>query len=71
MEKVTVGYIDHNRAVFDAFLGPSLDELIGDFEVVFTTDKSKPARNYNDILERSKTDIVILTFPANISAILK
>jgi hypothetical protein len=57
----SIGYIDHDADVFDRFLGPSLNKLNGDFEVVCTSDEKRPAENYNKIIDNSESDFIILT----------
>lgn len=57
----SIGYINHDTDVFERFLGPSLNELNGDFEVVFTSDEKLPASNYNEIIDNSAYDFIILT----------
>jgi hypothetical protein len=59
--KFTLGYIDHNKDVFDKYLGKSLFELKGDFEVIKTSDKNKPSFNYNEIIKKSSNRHVILS----------
>ena len=59
--KFTIGYINHNKEVFDRCLGPSLSALRGDFEVISTTDEKFPAENYNHILDESTNEWIILT----------
>jgi hypothetical protein len=60
-KKFTVGYIEHNEDVFARLLGPSLDNLKGDFDVVKKSDRNFPAENYNSIICDSKTPYIILT----------
>ena len=52
--KFTIGYIDHNDDVFNKYLGPSLLNLSGDFDVIKTKSSNSPAINYNEILKKSK-----------------
>lgn len=59
--RFTIGYIDHNQDVFNKYLGLSLSKLKGEFDIIFTSDENKPAKNYNYILENSKNRYVILT----------
>lgn len=61
MAKFTIGYIRHDQEVFDRFLGPSIKNLEGDFDVISTTDENFPASNYNEIIDKSDTDYIILT----------
>jgi hypothetical protein len=60
-KKFTIGYISHNDEVFQKFLGKSISELVGDFDVITTSDEYYPASNYNEILEKAETPYVILT----------
>jgi hypothetical protein len=57
----SIGYISHDADVFERFLGPSIDNLKGEFQVVFTSDKKHPAENYNEIIDRSVFNFIILT----------
>lgn len=59
--KFTIGYIAHNKEVFDKHLGPSIKNLKGDFDIIYTSNKNKPAQNYNEIIDKSKNDWIILT----------
>lgn len=59
--KFAIGYIEHDKEVFDKYLGKSLSNLKGDFDVINTSDIKKPASNYNDIINLSKNDWIILT----------
>jgi hypothetical protein len=59
--KFTIGYIDHNDDVFNKYLGPSLLNLSGDFDVIKTKSSNSPAINYNEILKKSNNRFVILT----------
>jgi hypothetical protein len=59
--RFTIGYIEHNKEIFDKYLGPSLLKLNGDFEIIKTSDKKVPAINYNHIISESKNRFVILT----------
>lgn len=61
MKQFTIGYIKHNEEIFNRYLGKSIASLEGDFEVIFTSDVDYPSKNYNFILEQSKTQYVILT----------
>ena len=51
--KFTIGYIDHNDDVYNKYLGPSLLNLSGDFDVIKTSSLESPAVNYNHILKKS------------------
>tara|TARA_R100000654_G_scaffold40902_1_gene66993 strand:- start:2 stop:1243 length:1242 start_codon:yes stop_codon:yes gene_type:complete len=57
----SIGYINHDDDVFNRFLGPSLNSLKGNFEVVCTSDKKRPAKNYNEIIDKSAFNFIILT----------
>jgi hypothetical protein len=59
--RFTIGYIDHNQDVFDKYLGPSLSNLSGNFDVIKTSASKTPSVNYNDILKKSNNRFVILT----------
>ena len=59
--KFTIGYIDHNDDVYNKYLGPSLLNLSGDFDVIKTSSWESPAVNYNHILKKSNNRFVILT----------
>ena len=61
MKKFTIGYIEHNKEVFDRLLGPSIRNLEGDFDVISVTDKKFPAENYNTLVKNAKTPFIILT----------
>jgi hypothetical protein len=61
MKKYTIGYIEHNQNVYNQCLGPSLENLKGNFNILTTSDKKFPAQNYNDIIDRCETDYLILT----------
>jgi hypothetical protein len=61
MKSFTIGYIKHSPQTFERYLGYSLKSLQGDFDEVFTSDERFPADNYNDIIERSQTEFIILT----------
>lgn len=57
----SIGYIRHDQQVFDRFLGHSLNRLNGTFEVLSTSDEACPAKNYNELIDKSKSNILILT----------
>ena len=59
--RFTIGYIDHDKSVFDECLGSSLQNLQGDFDLISTSIKNKPSENYNHIINSSKNKYVILT----------
>lgn len=69
--KYTIGYIKHNSSVNELHIGPSIENLKGEFKVITTEDTLFPAENYNHILSECKTDYLILshedvTFPSNL-----
>jgi len=57
----SIGYIEHNKDVFNKFLGRSLRQLSGSFELISTSDEKKPAENYNIIINNAQSDYLILT----------
>jgi len=62
MERTTIGFIDHNPSVHSMFLGPSIDGLEGDFDVIsIKSSEGYPAEIYNRIIDESKNDIIVLT----------
>lgn len=61
MRSYTIGYIEHDSDVHSKYLAPSLYDLIGQFDVITTSDKNYPAKNYNEIKDKCKTDYLILT----------
>jgi len=61
MMKYTIGYINHNKDVFNEYLGNSILNLDGFFVVLSTSDQDNPAKNYNKLLSRCKTKYLILT----------
>lgn len=58
--RYTIGYIEHNMDVYNKCLGKSLSMLKGDYDIISTSDKKFPSENYNDIIEKSKNDLIIL-----------
>jgi hypothetical protein len=69
--KYTFGYIEHDKEIHNRYLGPSMSSLKEEFEVITTSNKKFPAENYNDLLDRCKTEYLILThqdvsFPSNL-----
>jgi len=71
MKKFSVGYINHDKEVFDKYLGVSLSQLQGEFDIITTTSEKCPAANYNEILDKCSTPYLILThqdvtFPPNL-----
>jgi hypothetical protein len=58
---ISIGYIRHNPEVFAQCLGASLAELEGPFEMLSSSDKQSPAKNYNQMIRDCKTDLLILT----------
>jgi hypothetical protein len=61
VKQFTIGYIQHNKYVYDAFLGPSINNLQGEFDVLSTTSRNKPATNYNEMISKCNTPYLILT----------
>jgi len=61
VKQFTIGYIRHNKYVYETYLGPSIDNLEGDFDVLSTTDENKPAANYNELISKCNTPYLILT----------
>jgi hypothetical protein len=61
VKKFTFGYISHKQQTHDRYLGMSLAQLEGDFDVIHTSDKAYPAENYNTMLDRCNTEYLILT----------
>jgi hypothetical protein len=59
--RFTFAYIDHDQQVHSRFLGPSLENLKGDFDVVFRNSKQFPANNYNHMLANSKNRYIIFS----------
>ena len=61
MPKYTIAYLKHDQAVFDKYLGPSLDKLTGTFTTAAMVADICPAANYNKILKLAATPYVIFT----------
>ena len=61
MKRYTIGFIDHDPAVHQRHLGPSLAGLQGQFDILSTTSAKCPAANYNDMIARCATPYLILT----------
>lgn len=61
MKQFTIGYIRHDNFVYKTYLGPSIDNLEGQFDVISTSDENKPAVNYNELISRCNTPFLILT----------
>jgi hypothetical protein len=59
--KYTIGYIDHNKEVFNRLLGPSIKSLKGEFSVISVESDKFPAENYNRLVSMAKTPYIILT----------
>lgn len=59
--KYTIGYINHNKDVFDRLLGPSIKNLSGEFDVISVSDDNFPSENYNKLVSMAKTPYIILT----------
>ena len=58
--RYTIGFIRHDEKVFESYLGPSLEKLKGNFDIITTTNEKNPAENYNEIIEKSPNDFIIL-----------
>ena len=61
MKQFTIGYIRHNKYVYETYLGPSIDNLQGEFDLICTSDENKPATNYNELISKCNTPYLILT----------
>ena len=61
MKQFTIGYIRHDNHVYETYLGPSINNLEGDFDVISTSDENKPATNYNELISKCNTPYLILT----------
>jgi hypothetical protein len=61
LKNFTIGYINHDPLIHDKFLGPSIENLEGDFDIIYTSDELLPAQNYNKIISETKTPYLILT----------
>lgn len=59
-KKYTIGWISHSPETYIKYLGASLAQLKGNYDVLFTSDVNTPAVNYNDIISRCKTRWLIL-----------
>ena len=60
-EKITVGYINHAPTMYTEHLGKSLVGMgLSKFDVIFTSDKDSPAKNYNSIIDQSKNRFILL-----------
>ena len=59
--RFTIGYIEHNKEVFEKHLNKSLKNLKGEFDLISTSCEECPAKNYNSIIERSPNEWIILT----------
>ena len=55
MKQFTIGYIRHNKYVYETYLGPSIDNLQGEFDLISTSDENKPATNYNELISKCNT----------------
>lgn len=61
-KQFTIGYIDHDRSVYDRHLGPCLANLKGEFDVLSVwSSEGFPAANYNKMISRATTPYIILT----------
>ena len=61
MKNYTIGYVDHDQAVHQRQLGPSIAALRGQFDVLSTNSDKCPATNYNTMLGLCTTPYLILT----------
>lgn len=61
MRTYTIGYIEHDEVIHSRYLGPSIDSLSTEVDVISTSDEDFPAKNYNQMLRDCKTDYIILT----------
>lgn len=61
MRTYTIGYIEHDEVVHSRYLGPSMDSLSVEVDVISTSDEDFPAKNYNQMLRDCRTDYIILT----------
>lgn len=61
MKQFTIGYIQHDQYVHNTYLGPSISNLQGEFDVINTSDQNKPASNYNEMISKCNTPYLILT----------
>lgn len=59
-DSITIGYIAHDYSVYEKYLKPSIENLRGKFNKIFTDDQLKPAQNYNDLIDRCKTKYLLL-----------
>lgn len=59
-KRFTFGYIRHKQLVHDRYLGCSLAQLEGEFDVISTSDQAFPGENYNTLLEQCQTEYLIL-----------
>jgi len=60
MRRYTIGHINYNKDAYNKYLGPSLENLEGNFDVITTSSENKPAQNYNEIIDKSPNDYIIL-----------
>lgn len=61
MNRYTIGYIDYKSEIFERQLGPSIQNLVGGFDVLNTSCEKAPAFNYNDMIDQCETPYLILT----------
>jgi hypothetical protein len=59
--KFSIGYIAHDKSVNEKYIKSCLENLKGEFDVITTTSEKCPAENYNDIIDRSENEWIILT----------
>mgnify|MGYP001192232288 CR=1 FL=1 len=57
-EKITIGILNHDNAVYEKYVAESLKQLQGDFDLIIEKNK-KPAQAYNDIIEKSKNRYIV------------
>lgn len=56
-DKISIGYIDHDKEVFGKYLEPSLKK--SDFPTIAVRPMSSGAKSYNKILDEAKTKYVL------------
>lgn len=62
MKLFTIGYIDYDQEVYDRLLGPSIENLKGEFDIIkIKSGDGYPTSIYNRIIEKSNTPYIILT----------
>lgn len=58
---ITISYISHDSKVYEKFLGRSLKELIGRYQLNSKVSGEPPAKLYNDMISECKTKYIIFT----------